>query len=41
MSKNMLRICGIANQCVKECNHIKVTRDQLGVSFIREHGIVD
>ena len=28
------RICGIANQRVKECNRIKAMRDQLGVSSV-------
>ena len=38
VGKNVLRIRGIANQRVKECNRIKAMRDQLGTSRDRGHG---
>ena len=41
MSKNVLWIHGTTNQHVKEYNHIETMRDQLGVSFNCEHGIVN
>ena len=41
VGNNILRIRGIANQRVKECNRIKAMRDQLGTPHNRGHGIVD
>ena len=41
VGKNVLRIRGIANQRVKECNRIKAMRDQLGTPHDRGHEIVD
>ena len=41
VGKNVLRIRGIANQRVKECNRIKAMRDQLGALHDRVHEIVD
>ena len=40
VGNNILRIRGIANQRVKECNRIKAMRDQLGTPHNRGHGIV-
>ena len=41
VGKNVLRIRGIANQRVKECNRIKAMRDQLGTPHDHGHEIVD
>ena len=41
VGKNVLRICGIVNQCVKERNRIKAMRDQLGTLHDCGRGIID
>ena len=41
VGKNVLRIRGIANQRVKECNRIKAMRDQLGTPHDHGHEIID